>query len=1224
MTNANRTAKPSSRGPKSWSVTRSPLVPHLAFWTVGILIRLAFPGALKWLAYDNITILLLSVWYPLSATILLIHRDKGRQQLQAFDSLQMERQFWVEYWSVGFAGVQFVHRFVSLVPSLRQMGRHDYPQLPVILSEIKLLYFLWIFAMETLLARYQRFLGVDEQKAHWKFFVPLTFLTKAIGPRLMRVQIAVSEQISKETWQRYIKRKTQKVFELLVMLQFLEVESMHYMLQLLEEGRSLFLLSVFMVLPSSICEVGMLYPQFIFPSARSLVARGETVEILSLKYWVLNSILSLFLSATWWLWWCIPFSNQILLAIRSFATFPTIISYFYRIVEMDLITFGILSGEAELTVKETKTVQALRALVKRLPRDKHAQSFQFEIDDPISEYKNNIDEDSSIGSEDTTESERERRRKRRREKRAKRKLLKQKLSGSSITNTSGRPPQLLSESFVARYASDEDKKRKENNSDNESNEDEGNYSSFINTNEKKVDVNASVRITNTVHSLTNNEAVDHAPKNANENRLFSAQYDKQQENNGMHRDKGYSSSVVNSNQKCESQSNVENVAPKLHALQSLAKDKSVDSANQKSLRSIEKEQRDARNAASKDSASQVEIRHATSFSTLNDDGNEHDRSNPLSQSKTERNEADAISRSLSDETNPLIQPPSNCLMREKEDKDFSPKESNDLTTNDDDSDNRTLLPSTTIGSNYSSSQLQLDTQLTSLSIATPTESIVGEVEVRVKGDSRRSKATTKSKSMTTTLFPVTHPATAGSGLTMPLSFSDDVSTKSSITSLNVLSFRSQSQLSDNQNHDEADSGLYLSDIDTTASSAIGSFEVWSPASNTDQMAPLKEQEQYEDENKTPDTTDRRHSIKSTTKTKNSKVDCNVGSHETPTLLESDGVESAAMSKDTQEQQQHKEQNLTPVSTDERYDITSTTMTKDAKIDSNVGVRELSAVMDMDRTKAATMTKNVKLDAHVDLNGTPASHTMTNDAKIDSNVGLLEMSAIIEMDRTKAATITKDAKVDAHVDLNETTAPPRRSSRLVQLREWQEKKHDEELQRRKKKDILASKGKKSKISIKDNPADMMPIKKSTTEGSSGEPTKAKSKSVSSAMKSKKSKVSSAEKTTKSESSTSTKRKEKSSVASPKRASKTSNTRSPEKRSVASKSTALSTAKRGKKKSLAVSSEQNSLKNKGEESSHNTIGLVESSSPGKTSRKKSKKVPNSRRKKNSVLGSVLGRN
>jgi len=638
---------------------RSPLVPHVAFWAVGLLAKLVFPVYLKWLAYDSITTLLLSVWYPLCATISLIHRNRGLlQQQQQNDtsrsssskdggtySFQTERQFWIEYWSVGFAGVQFLHRFITLVPSLQQMGRHDYPQLPVLLSEIKLLFFVWIFVMETLLARYQRYLGVDERKENWKKFVPLTFLTETIGPRLMRVQIALSEQISKDTWQRLIQRKAQRVLEVLVVLQFLEEQSMDYLLELLEEGRSLLLLSVFMVLPSSITQLGTLYAQFIFPSARSLVARGDAMEVLSLKYWVLNNILSLFLSASWWIWWCIPLSNQLILGIRCFATFPSTITHYYSMVEMELITFGILSGEPKLTVKETKTIRALRAMVKRLPRDKHAQSFQFEIDEPLIKSKH-YDDDDSIGSVDTTESERESRRKRRREKRAKKQQLKQQ------------------NDFYIRG-------------------DEGKYSSFI-----------------------------------------------------------------NSNGSDDSKSNNSDSTSTLH--------------NQYSLCSTEKEERDAK----------------------------------------------------------------------------SSMKSSNLNGNDKDSD-RALLPSMTIGSNYSSSQIQLDSRLMKLNIATPTESVVDEVEVRIKATTGRSKS----------IFPATYPGSSIINLVMPSpSNEEELCLKSSMSSLTKAppsNFQPQPSNTDNNNDTD------LSDVDTAASSTIGgneSFESWRKAQHQfdGKKKPIKAQQQYDD------------------------------------------------------------------------------------------------------------------------------------------------------------------------------------------------------------------------------------------------------------------------------------------------------------------------------------------------------------------------------------------
>jgi len=418
----------------SSSRTHRPWVPHLAFLGISLLIKLIFPFYLKWLAHDSLSTLILSVWYPLFSTMSLIHRNRQYWEQRISENsnletttseteLQIERQYWIRYWSVGYSSIQFLHNAIELFSSIKHMSHHQYPFLPVVMSEIKFLFFVWIFIMETLLDLYQRYLGVSEEE-NWKEYFPLTFITKLIGPRLIAIQVALSEQISQETWQRLIHNKAQRFLEVFVLLQFMKEESRDYVLQLLDEGRSVLLLSVFMVLPSSISQVGVLYVQFIFPSARSLAAQGNTVEVVSLKYWMLNNLLSSFLSFSWRLWWWIPFSTQIIFAIRCFSTFPSTITHYYSTIEMELITFGILSGESELTVKQTKTVQALRAFVKRLPRDKHAKSFDFEISDD--ESSDDCD-DSSLDSSNNSEKERRRRRRRRRRKeRAKKNNLKKK------------------------------------------------------------------------------------------------------------------------------------------------------------------------------------------------------------------------------------------------------------------------------------------------------------------------------------------------------------------------------------------------------------------------------------------------------------------------------------------------------------------------------------------------------------------------------------------------------------------------------------------------------------------------------------------------------------------------------------------------------------------------------------------------------------------------------
>lgn len=416
----------------------SPWVPHLAFCGICLMTKLMFPFYLKWLACDSISTLLLSVWYPLCSTVSLIHRNQQFLAQAAVDEnehsksdekertqLQSERQYWIEYWSIGFAGVQFLHSFFSLFPFIQHMCHQKYTFLPVLLSEAKFLFFVWIFSIETLLSSYRRYSDVNATQEGWKEFYPLTFIARLIEHKLISMQTTVSEQISKETWDMLIHSKAQRFLEGLVFLQIIHEDSRDYSLQLLDEGRSVLLLSIFMVLPSSVLQFGILYVQFVLPSSRSLNTRGNSVlEVLSLKYWVLNNLLSSFISFSWWLWWWIPFSNQIIFGIRCFYTFPSSIVYYYSLIETELITFGILAGKSKMKVKETKTVQALRAIVKRLPRDKNAASFQFELsDDDFSDDSSS--DDSSLDSSDASEKGRRRRkRRRRRKKRAKEKLRK--------------------------------------------------------------------------------------------------------------------------------------------------------------------------------------------------------------------------------------------------------------------------------------------------------------------------------------------------------------------------------------------------------------------------------------------------------------------------------------------------------------------------------------------------------------------------------------------------------------------------------------------------------------------------------------------------------------------------------------------------------------------------------------------------------------------------------
>jgi hypothetical protein len=364
------------------------LEPHAAFWLTSLIVKQTLPSFLKWLACDTISTTILSVWYPFVATVSLIHSEsqpeasQSQPQTKNQSKATRDRKFWISYWAVGYSLAQFVHHGLLTMPAVLRWST-QYSWLSQAMAELKFLYFIWIYAMEPLLVEYQRFLALDKEAENWKDFTPLIFLKRTIRPRLLEVQSKMSDPITREAWKRFIHSKAHKIFNLLVALQFLSEEMSDYLLQLLDECRSLLLLAPFLILPSSITQVGILYAQFVLPSARSLLARGKIVEVLYLQYWVLNNLLSTYVSLGSWVWWFVPFSTQFIFAAWCYLTFPRTITEYYAVVETELIAFGILSGESQVPVEETKTVQALRAVVSRLPSANDAEGFQWADSDGI-------------------------------------------------------------------------------------------------------------------------------------------------------------------------------------------------------------------------------------------------------------------------------------------------------------------------------------------------------------------------------------------------------------------------------------------------------------------------------------------------------------------------------------------------------------------------------------------------------------------------------------------------------------------------------------------------------------------------------------------------------------------------------------------------------------------------------------------------------------------------
>lgn len=425
---------------------------HVMFWMAASAVKWCFPTFLKWIAHDSMVPLVISVCIPLWMTIISIddsvrhqkttkmeQKQNDMNEYDKINKISFRSYFWLRYWSMGYAVVQVGLQCIQLFISTMFMHRHHVhiqsyhaaATFPIHISEMQFFVYLYMFALNrSVLSTYVKYRSVlishegannnnehgTDATAAFAPWEPLAIIDDALRPHLLQLQAVISEPISKELWQRYIHSKAQRLLDALVMLQFLSDDWQDYLLQLLDEGRSLLVLSIFLVLPSSLTQIGIVYVKYLLPSARycSITvhrtsrisnsthrkdkAKSDSIqkeESLHLQYWVLNVLLSSCLSGGSWLCWFVPFSTQIIFAMWCYLTFPRTIRQYYSVLETELVTFGLLSGESPVPLKQTWTVRLVKALVKRIPSANDAQGFQ---------WADSEDEDSDIDSDDHGDS----------------------------------------------------------------------------------------------------------------------------------------------------------------------------------------------------------------------------------------------------------------------------------------------------------------------------------------------------------------------------------------------------------------------------------------------------------------------------------------------------------------------------------------------------------------------------------------------------------------------------------------------------------------------------------------------------------------------------------------------------------------------------------------------------------------------------------------------------
>lgn len=226
-------------------------------------------------------------------------------------------------------------------------------------AEFQLVFFIWIFSMERL---------ISSQDAVLAQALPAKLLHQHVTPFLLEFQTIISEAVPKATWQNIVVDKSRRVLDLLVMVRLLSEPWKEWWLHVLEESRVLVLPSFSLLMPGFITQLGVTYVQFVLPTAKSLQTTNDTsTTLLYLQYWVLHcavsGLLTWFASITWW----IPFSTHMIYLLWCHLSFGKTIGAWYDLLEMELVAFGLLEGDAQVEVHQTLSVRLLTSIVQRLP-----------------------------------------------------------------------------------------------------------------------------------------------------------------------------------------------------------------------------------------------------------------------------------------------------------------------------------------------------------------------------------------------------------------------------------------------------------------------------------------------------------------------------------------------------------------------------------------------------------------------------------------------------------------------------------------------------------------------------------------------------------------------------------------------------------------------------------------------------------------------------------------
>ena len=382
-----------------------------------VVLRLLLLGK-KYQSYIDAILSLSSFWFPLLSTLACVHESRHPtpspttstssstntttnntnnkvQEVVGMVEIKRKCQNWFHYWSI-YGLVQTLDQIIYILLTKVVLKNNKVMRNNIFsfFREIELFFFISI-----LLLNHRKINQKNNSKNN------STTSTKQLydmaKPFIIDGYTKISEAVTEDKWERIFTSKTNQLLEIMVTMNAISRPLKDQAVIILQELRRLFVPAIISLLPFTptiLTRLGIIYTQFLLPIGKStteltkitttksktskakdledstvLLLLHTELQLHYLEYWILHSCFSIFLTFLDLFWW-VPFYDHTMFLFWSYLSFDTTIQEYYNIFETDLISLGILhegsstnTNQRKVELHQTKTVQAFKAIAKRMP-----------------------------------------------------------------------------------------------------------------------------------------------------------------------------------------------------------------------------------------------------------------------------------------------------------------------------------------------------------------------------------------------------------------------------------------------------------------------------------------------------------------------------------------------------------------------------------------------------------------------------------------------------------------------------------------------------------------------------------------------------------------------------------------------------------------------------------------------------------------------------------------